>query len=105
MFTNIFGGGDSKMEERAQKTKAPPEPVVHKKIDHAELANKRRLDYERKIQESKKQVIKDMKNSQMNMSMGRGSVKINDMDVSLQDIDMKKLTIEQTKDMKEIERL
>jgi hypothetical protein len=43
--------------------------------------------------------MKDMKNSQMNMSMGRGSININDREVMLNDLDMKKLTYEQNKDM------
>jgi len=39
------------------------------------------------------------------MSMGRGSIHINDREVMLNDLDMKKLTYEQKKDMEEIERL
>ena len=45
--------------------------------------------------------------SQKNMSMNqsRKSVKINDIDIDLDDLDMRKLTKEQKKDIREIERL
>ena len=48
-----------------------------------------------------------MKSSQKNMSMNqsRKSVKINDIDIDLDDLDMRKLTKEQKKDIREIERL
>lgn len=53
-------------------------------------------------------MIKDMKQSQKNMSMQDSvnrSIRINDIDINLGDIDMAKLTKEQNKDIKQIERL
>jgi len=46
-----------------------------------------------------------MKNSEKNMSLNQSKVKINDIDIDLDDLDMKKLTKEQKQDIKEIERL
>ena len=46
-----------------------------------------------------------MKNSEKNMSLNQSRVKINDIDIDLDDLDMKKLTKEQKQDIKEIERL
>jgi len=58
------------------------------------LAKKRRLEYERQIKEQKKQVMNDIKNSQLNMSLGRESIKINDVEMNIKDVDMQKLTRE-----------
>ena len=41
----------------------------------------------------------------MSMNQSRKSVKINDIDIDLDDLDMRKLTKEQKKDIREIERL
>ena len=48
-----------------------------------------------------------MKASEANMSLNqeRKSVKINNMDVNLDEIDMRQLTKEQNQDIQEIERL
>lgn len=49
-----------------------------------------------------------MKQSEQNMSMASGKqkkIQINNVDIDLDDLDMKKLTHEQKKDIREIERL
>mmetsp|Transcript_14731 Transcript_14731/g.22841 ORF Transcript_14731/g.22841 Transcript_14731/m.22841 type:complete len:134 (+) Transcript_14731:1887-2288(+) len=48
-----------------------------------------------------------MRQSELNMSIAgsKKSVRINNIDVNLEDLDMKKLTHEQNKDIQEIERL
>lgn len=51
------------------------------------------------MNESKAQIQKSM------ASGSRKSIKINDIDINLDDLDMNKLTKEQDKDIKEIERL
>jgi len=47
----------------------------------------------------------DIKNSEISMQQSRKSIKINNMDIDLNDLDMRKLTHEQNKDIQEIERL
>ena len=64
--------------------------------------------YDRQLHESKKQILKDMKRSEQNMSMQGSSkrqIQINNVSIDLDDLDMKKLTHEQKKDIREIERL
>ena len=81
--------------------------VLPEEESPSEMERRRRSDYERQFQQSKKQIMKDMAASQKNMSMNqsRKSVKINNMDIDLDDLDMRKLTKEQKKDIREIERL
>ena len=67
----------------------------------------RRKQYDKQYERSKRQVLKDMKASEANMSLNqeRKSVKINNVDVNLDEIDMRQLTKEQNQDIQEIERL
>ena len=67
----------------------------------------RKQQYDKQYERSKRQVLKDMKASEANMSLNqeRKSVKINNMDVNLDEIDMRQLTKEQNQDIQEIERL
>ena len=72
------------------------EPVITEK--------KRREEYDKQMEKQKQQVIKDMRESQKNMSMQEGknvnrSIRYNDIDINLDDIDMGKLTKEQNKDI------
>lgn len=66
---------------------------------------RRKDNYDKQYEKSKQQVLRDMKNSEKNMSLNQSKVKINDIDIDLDDLDMKKLTKEQKQDIKEIERL
>ena len=49
--------------------------------------------------------MRDMKSSKLNMSMNRGSVKINDQDIMINDIDMKQLTKDSQRDIRKISKL
>ena len=53
--------------------------------------------------ETKDQILKDMRESQR--QVGRKSIRINNVDVSLADLNLQKLTEEQAKDIKDIEEL
>ena len=53
--------------------------------------------------ETKEQILKDMRESQR--QVGRKSIRINNVDVSLADLNLQKLTEEQAKDIKDIEEL
>ena len=63
----------------------------------------RRLREEKEIAETKDQILKDMRESQR--QVGRKSIRINNVDVSLADLNLQKLTEEQAKDIKDIEEL
>jgi len=81
-----------------------------RQIDPENEDKRNRDDYDKRLEESKKQILKDMNESkaQIQKSMASGSrksIKINDIDINLDDLDMNKLTKEQDKDIKEIERL
>jgi hypothetical protein len=81
-----------------------------RQIDPEGEDKRNRDDYDKRLEESKKQILKDMNESkaQIQKSMASGSrksIKINDIDINLDDLDMNKLTKEQDKDIKEIERL
>ena len=79
-----------------------------KKSEHSQSSHLKQKKYDRQLHESKKQILKDMKQSEANMSLAGSSkrqVQINNMSIDLDDLDMKKLTHEQKKDIREIERL
>lgn len=83
---------------------------ARRQIDPENEEKRNRDEYDRRLEESKKQILKDMNESkaaiQKSMASGsRKSIKINDIDINLDDLDMNKLTKEQDKDIKEIERL
>ena len=63
----------------------------------------RRIQEEKEIAETKDQILKDMRESQR--QVGRKSIRINSVDVSLADLNLQKLTEEQAKDIKDIEEL
>ena len=63
----------------------------------------RRIQEEKEIAETKDQILKDMRESQR--QVGRKSIRINNVDVSLADLNLQKLTEEQAKDIKDIEEL
>jgi len=77
----------------------------------SEAERRRRSEYNRTLDESRKQILKDMDESQKNMSQrqsgdgGARAVQISGTAVNLDDLDMKKLTHEQNKDAREIARL
>lgn len=56
----------------------------------------RKNEYDSNYDKAKKQVLKDMKATEANMSLNqeRKSVKINNVDVNLDELDMRKLTKE-----------
>ena len=57
--------------------------------------------------EKKKQIENDMRDTQKNMSelQGRGSVRMNNKEYKLEDINLKKLTKDQNKDIQDIAKL
>ena len=66
----------------------------------------RRLEHEKQILKSKDQLLEDMRVSHVQMSQtAQKQIKINNVQMNLADIDLKKLTEEQAQDIKEIEQL
>lgn len=77
------------------------------KLQQEQIVLKRRENYEKQMLDNKRQVEKDMRDTQANMSVnqGRGSVQINNKEYNLEDINIKKLTQDQNKDINDIAKL
>ena len=57
----------------------------------------KREEFEKNLELQKNQILKDMKNTQSNINKqsndgSRKSIKVNDIDINLDDLDMNKLT-------------
>jgi len=55
--------------------------------------------------ESKDSILNDMREAQLMHETSQKSIKVNNVDMNLDDLDLNKLTKEQAKDIKEIEDL
>ena len=55
--------------------------------------------------ESKDSILNDMRQAQLSHEASRRSIKVNNVDMNLDDLDLNKLHKEQVKDIKEIEDL
>ena len=75
----------------------------------SEAERRRRSEYNRTLDESRRQILRDIGESQRSMAAsgdgGPRAVQISGTAVNLDDLDMKKLTHEQNKDAREIARL
>jgi hypothetical protein len=81
------------------------EEYERRKLAKQAKATQKREDYDNQIRESEKQILDDMKGSKFNMSMNRGSVRIDGRDINIQDLDMKQLTKDSQKDITRLSQL
>ena len=66
----------------------------------------RRIEQEKKLLESKDQILNDMRASHRSIhDLGRKSIRMNSVDMNIDDLDLQKLCKEQVDDIKEIEEL
>lgn len=57
------------------------------------------------MRESEKKILNDMKSSQYQMDLNRGSVRIDGKDILIKDLDMNKLNASKQKDQEELQNL
>ena len=79
----------------------------HNKMLQSEKENEhqRKNDYEKMMANKHDQIQKDMRSSQMHMSMNRGSVRMDGKDMPLVDINMQQLTKDSQRDIRKISQL
>ena len=91
IIDGVFTGQDKQGGDSMQQEQIDPE-------------EQQRANYNRQLEEQTQQVKRDLRKAKTEMmnEPSKGSIQINDVEINLEDIDMKRLTKEERKDREQL---